>query len=105
MTGRLLASLIACALVAGGGVGAAFAEPPRAERMMPAGSLIPPEATASPLGKADVERAVPPAPFGTSPALSVDREIPVSSPASAASPERPDTLKPAGGLSDTRSKP
>jgi hypothetical protein len=74
---------------------------------MPVGSLIPPghPAAASPLSKADVERPEPAAVFGTSPASSVDREVPVSSPARAASPDRPDTLQPAGGLSDPRSKP
>ena len=107
MTGRLLASLIVCALVVGGTAVTGFGEPQPAERIMPVGSLLPPEhpATASPLGKAEVKRPEPPAAFGTSPASSADREVPVSSPARAASPERPDTLKPGGGLSDTRSKP
>jgi hypothetical protein len=105
VTGRLLASLIVWAMVVGGGSGAGFAEPQRADQIMPAGSLIPPEAIASPLRKTDVERPAPPAAFRASPASSVDREVPVSSPARAASPERPDTLKPGGGLSDIRSKP
>jgi hypothetical protein len=73
-------------------------------------SLPEPSPTASPLREAEVERAVLPAAIGTSPASSpvsiVDREAPASSPARAASPERPDTLKPAGELSDnTRTKP
>jgi len=116
--GRLLASVLACALVVGGGAGAGFGEAQPVERIMPvdllpgaAGSpMLPdPPPTASPLRKADVERTAPPAAVGTSPASSpvsfVDREIPASIPARAASPERGYTLKPAGELSDRRSKP
>lgn len=118
MTGRLLASVLACALVVGGGAGAGFGEPRPAEGIMPvdllplaAGSptLPEPPPTASRLRKADIERAAPPAAIGTSPASSplsfVDREVPASTPARAVSAERGYTLKPAGGLSDTRSKP
>ena len=118
MTGRLLASVLACALVVGGGAGAGFGEPRPAEGIMSvdllplaAGSptLPEPPLAASPLRKVDVERAGPPVAIGTSPASSplsfVDREVPASSPARAVSIERGYTLKPAGGLSDTRSKP
>ena len=70
MRGRLLASVLACPLVVGGGAGVGFGEPRPAEGIS-----------------------------------FVDREVPASSPAGAVSPERGYTLKPAGGLSDTRSKP
>jgi hypothetical protein len=105
--GRLLASLVVGALVLGGGAGAGFGEPRPAERIMPvdvlplaAGSLVLPEPppTVGPLRKVDVERPAPPAATGTSP-------VSVSSPARPESPDRADLLKPAEGLSDTRSKP
>jgi hypothetical protein len=112
--GRLLASLLVCALLVGGGAGVGYGEPRPAERIMPvdvlplaAGALIHPEPppTVGPLRKVDVEPSAPPAATGTSPVFSLDRWVPASSPARAVSPEPADTLEPAGGLSDTRSKP
>ena len=85
VTGRLLASLLVCALVLGAGAGAGFGEPRPAERIMPvdvlplaAGSPILPEPppTVGPLRKVDVERPAPPAATGTSPAFSVDHGSP-----------------------------
>ena len=103
MIGRLLASPLACALLIVGGAGAALGDPRPADRIMPAGSSILPERpppSVSPLSKADVERPATPPPLP-----SVERWAPVSDPVPAAPPERADTVNPAAGLPDTRSKP
>ena len=118
MTGRFFGPFLACSLVVGGGASAGFAEGQPAERDMAVGvlplaagarSLSEPPPTANSLREAGVERAAPPAAVGTlpvaSPASVADRDVPVSSPALAGSPERGDTLERAGELSGTRSKP
>jgi hypothetical protein len=115
MIGRLLASLLACAFVAGG-AGVGFGEPRPAQGLLPAERL--PLGVESPGSSAQFTPvsalmgvgALPSAPqavSGTSPVSSAGPDVPASAstPARAASPGRADTVKPAGDFSESRSKP
>jgi hypothetical protein len=110
VTGRLLASLLASAFLAIG-AGAGFGEPRPAPRLLPAeqlplgAGLTKHPASMGPLRRVDALPAALPAVKATLPVSSVERDIPASAPARAASSGLADALKPVVEISESRSKP
>jgi hypothetical protein len=111
--GRVLAALLACALVTGG-AGAGFGEPRPAPRLLPAerlthdavsSGLIEHPTPVGPLTGVEALSSTPPALTGTSPVFSVGRDVPASPPERAVSPDHADALEPAGKALEGRSKP
>lgn len=113
MIGRILAALLACALVTGG-ASVGFGEPRPAPRLAPAerltqdagsSALIGHAAPVGPLTGVEALSAAPPGMTGTSAISSVDRDVPASPPARAVSPVHAEALEPAGKALESRSKP
>jgi hypothetical protein len=113
VTGRLLASLLASAFLAIG-AGAGFGEPRPAPRLVPAERLTHDAGSsgviehAAPVGTltgVEALSATAPGMTGTSAISSVDRDVPVSTPARAVLPDHAEALEPAGKALESRSKP
>ena len=113
MIGRVLAALIAGALVTGG-AGVGFGEPRSAPRLLPAerlthdagsSGLIEHAAPVGPLTGVEALFSTPPGMTGTSAISPVDRDVPASPPARAVSPDHADAFEPAGKALESRSKP
>jgi len=111
--GRVLAALLACALVTGG-AGVASGEPRPAPRLVPAERLTHDASSsgliehARPVGLltgVEALSSTPPGMTGTSAISPVDRDVPASPPARAVSPDHADAFEPAGKALESRSKP
>ena len=113
MIGRVLAVLLAGALVSGG-AGVGFGEPRPAPRLLPAERLTHDAGSsgivehARPVGSltgVEALSSTPPGMTGTSAISSVGRDVPASPPARAVSPDHAEALEPAGKALESRSKP
>ena len=110
MIGRVRALVLACAF-APLGAGLGFAEPHPVSGLRPAEHLLQRiddwdhPAAAGALNGVDALPVVVPAASGALPESSVERVDSPPAPARAASPGLADTLKPAGEITESRSKP